>query len=206
MQKSVFRWYCGRLTVCERGGLVGLGLSGNVPLQAVVSRGVVPSSPLLELTRWEYEKTRGIIKGLAFQHVVPGAPAAAGQLSAMQVFGSYGSDESYIGVLSSPGQEGSKEQEGQLKGEGGKCVAPLPSPTTTTMVMRDYFFSDVSRSRPWAQPAGHSISASVCVCLTGPLHPLTTGRGDGEWRAAVLRPRAQWPSRPPLLREDHRGL
>lgn len=55
---NIFSWKGGVLRRpggCDRdGAIVGMALWGNVPLQAVVSRGVVPHSPPLKVASWEY--------------------------------------------------------------------------------------------------------------------------------------------------------
>lgn len=46
-------------------GIVGMALWGNVPLQAVVSRGVVPCSPSFTVSSWEYEGEAVVVKSLS---------------------------------------------------------------------------------------------------------------------------------------------
>lgn len=86
---SVFMWKGGELTTSREagcGGVVGLALAGNVPLQAIVSRGVSPRSPALGVVDYDYDEEEGlVVRSLLAPPspsaaAAPGGPAAAGQL------------------------------------------------------------------------------------------------------------------------------
>jgi hypothetical protein len=74
---SVFAWEAGQLATSRDrgcGGVVGLALSGDVPLQAIVSRGVSPRSPQLTVADYEYDEAAEL---LVVRSLLAPSPAAA---------------------------------------------------------------------------------------------------------------------------------
>jgi len=63
--RNVFCWKDGVLQTPggagKDEGIVGMALWGNVPLQAVVSRGVVPRSPACKVADWEYDGNAEVV-------------------------------------------------------------------------------------------------------------------------------------------------
>lgn len=76
---SVFLWEGCRLITSRdtgMGGVVGLALAGDVPLHAIVSRGVSPRSPRLAVVEHEFDEREGLLVVRSLR--VPPAPGGDG--------------------------------------------------------------------------------------------------------------------------------
>lgn len=121
---SVFAWEAGQLTTSRdagAGGIAGVALAGNVPLQAVVSRGVSPRSPKLSIADFEFDEAENllVVRSLLAPPTTSGAGAGgaggAGQLlsplNALYTFDVAGSGDLYVGL---------QEEQAESPQEGGR--------------------------------------------------------------------------------------
>ncbi|GAB5032539.1 genome sequencing contig c308 [Nannochloropsis oceanica] len=114
--RNVFCWKDGMFQTpggaAKNKGIVGMALWGNVPLQAVVSRGVVPRCPALKVADWKYDRN---VEAISVKSVYQPASRAAAASSAATatitenpytIFQEMGVDNMYVGLqIESPSLE-----------------------------------------------------------------------------------------------------
>lgn len=144
--QNMFCWDGGALTVPGPVGwewgssLVGVALSGNVPLQTVVSRGVVPVSPSLKATDWGHDEWSGELTVHGLQ-----APSLVGVFSPEEAFGRYcGHDNfrAYAGLQIQAKSGGAQQRSPPGTFEFWPCRLPRSSAGTPTM---RFFIDDKTR-------------------------------------------------------------